>query len=94
MVLSKLFGLEQPLRKLGVASLALFGSFARGVAGPKSDVDVLIDLVPKRRFSLVDLVSLKNLMEGELGRSVDVVTRDGLDPHIRDRILGEAQKVF
>jgi predicted nucleotidyltransferase len=49
---------------------------------------------PDVRFSLVDLVALKHFLEDCLGRKVDVVTREGLEPAIRDRVLREAQPVF
>lgn len=86
--------LERPLRTRGIASLALFGSVIRGTAREDSDIDVLIDVDPKTRFSLVDLVAVKNLLEERLGRSVDVVTREGLEPTIRDRVLGQAERIF
>lgn len=86
--------LERPLRKRGIASLALFGSVVRGTARADSDVDVLVDIDAKAHFSLVDLVAVKNQLEEQVGRRVDVVTREGLEPTIRDRVLGEAERVF
>lgn len=86
--------LEKPLRQRGLAALALFGSTVRGTARPDSDVDVLIDIAPDVSFSLVDLVSVKDFLEDSLGRKVDVVTREGLDPAIRDRVIREARAVF
>lgn len=86
--------LEKPLRERGLAALALFGSTVRGTARPDSDVDVLIDIAPDVKFSLIDLVSVKNFLEDKLGRTVDVVTREGLDPAIRDRVIREARTVF
>lgn len=89
-----LAALEAPLRARGVASLALFGSIVRGEHRPGSDVDVLIDLDPAADFSLVDLVAIKSLLEERLGRTVDVVTKAGLEPAIRDAVLAEAEAVF
>ena len=74
----------------GLSSLALFGSVARGAARPDSDVDVLVDIVPNIRFSLIDRVAVKNFLEDRLGRRVDVVTKEGLDPGVRDRVLRDA----
>ena len=91
---AELKALEKPLRERGLAALALFGSTARGASRPDSDVDVLIDIAPDVRFSLVDLVSVKHFLEDRLGRKVDVVTREGLDPAIRDRVIREARAVF
>lgn len=93
-VVEQLAALEQPLRERGLSSLALFGSVARGEARPDSDIDVLVDVAPNIRLSLVDLVAVKNFLEDRLGRRIDVVTKEGLDPGVRDRVLHEAQSVF
>ena len=93
-VLAKLAALEKPLREHGLSSLALFGSVIRGTARADSDIDVLIDVAPGARFSLIDLVSVKDFLEERLGRKVDVVTKEGLDPVIRDRVFREAEAVF
>jgi len=93
-VLAKLAALEKPLREHGLSSLALFGSVVRGAARADSDIDVLIDVAPGARFSLIDLVSVKDFLEERLGRKVDLVTKEGLDPVIRDRVFREAEAVF
>lgn len=93
-VQAELKALEKPLRERGLTALALFGSTARGTSRPDSDVDVLIDIAPDVSFSLVDLVSVKHFLEDNLGRQVDVVIREGLDPAIRDRVIREARAVF
>ncbi len=93
-VLVELAALEKQLRQRGLTSLALFGSVVRGAARPDSDIDVLIDVAADARFSLIDLVSVKDFLEDRLGRRVDVVTKEGLEPGVRDRVLGEAEAVF
>jgi len=94
LVQATIAAMEEALRKKGVVSAALFGSIARDEAGPESDVDVLIDVDPASRFSLVDLVEVKTMLEEMLGREVDVVTREGLDPRLRERVMREAENVF
>jgi putative addiction module CopG family antidote len=93
-VLVELAALEKPLRERGLTSLALFGSVVHNAARPDSDVDVLVDVAPDAGFSLIDLVSVKDFLEDRLGRKVDVVTREGLEPAVRDRVLREAEAVF
>jgi len=93
-VFEQLSALKKPVRERGVKSLALFGSALRGTARPDSDIDVLVDIEPEARFSLIDLVALKDFLEDHLDRKVDVVTRAGLEPGIRDRVLREAEIVF
>ena len=93
-VVAELAALEKPLRQRGLTSLALFGSVVRSAARPDSDIDVLVDVTRDVQFSLIDLVAVKDFLEDQLGRRVDVVTRGGLEPAIRDRVLREAETVF
>lgn len=93
-VFATLAALETPLRERGLKSLAVFGSVSRGAARADSDVDVLVDIEPGSRFSLIDLVALKDFLEDRLDRKVDVVTKAGLESGIRDRVLREAESVF
>lgn len=77
----------------GVRSLAVFGSAARDELSPESDVDILVDFRPEARVGLFELVALREHLEGLLGRSVDVVTADGLRSWMRERVLREAVRV-
>jgi predicted nucleotidyltransferase len=74
--------------RYGASHIRVFGSFARGTADERSDIDFLVDLAPGR--SLFDLGGLLYELQQLLGRSVDVVTTAGLRPRIRDRVLSEA----
>ena len=76
------------IRKQGVTSLSVFGSFARDEAGPDSDVDILIEV--ERPFGLFQMVRVQKYLEDLLGRSVDLVHKDSIKPLLRERILGEA----
>jgi predicted nucleotidyltransferase len=79
----EIVALKKPLRQRGLTSLALFGSVVRGTARPDSDIVVLVDVAPDAQFSLIDLVAVKDFLEDQRGRRVDVVTRGGLEPAIR-----------
>ena len=72
----------------GARNLRVFGSVARGEAGPGSDLDLLVDLEPGR--SLFDLGGLLMDLQELLGCRVDVVTESGLRERIRERVLREA----
>jgi uncharacterized protein len=82
------------VQERGATSLYLFGSSARDEAGPQSDLDLFIDYDPARRFSLVDLAAIQNLLEERLATKVDVTTRDSLHPRLRDTITRSAVRVF
>lgn len=66
--------LRPALEARGVVNAGLFGSVARGEAGPRSDVDVVIRFQPDMRPDLIDMGGVQNLLEeGFAGLSVDVV---------------------
>ena len=72
----------------GASNVRVFGSIARGEAGPESDVDLLVTLADDR--SLLDLVGLWQDLEDLLEHKVDVVTDGGLNERMRERVLAEA----
>ena len=76
------------LTELGVQSLYVFGSTARGEAGPESDVDLLVEL--SRPMGLFQFLAIRYRLEELLGGSVDLVVADGLKPSIRQRVTEEA----
>jgi predicted nucleotidyltransferase len=82
------------VRTMGATSLYLFGSTARDEARADSDLDLFIDYDPASRFNAFDLVGIKLLLEDRLGTAIDVTTRDGLHPRLRDRIEASALRVF
>ena len=82
------------VRARGATSLYLFGSTIRGGAARDSDLDLFVDYDPAKKFSLVDLVDIKLLLEQELGIEVDVTTRDSLHPMLRNEIERTAVRVF
>ena len=75
---------REELARLGVRSLALFGSVARNEAGPASDVDLLVEFEGPATFDRY--VALSFFLEELLGCSVDLVTRRSLKPCMRSAI--------
>ncbi|MGW5958580.1 nucleotidyltransferase family protein [Methylorubrum thiocyanatum] len=82
------------VRTLGATSLYLFGSTVRDEARSDSDLDLFVDYDPASRFNAFDLVGIKLLLEARLGAAIDITTRDGLHPRLRDRIEASAIRVF
>jgi uncharacterized protein len=72
------------LEPFRVASLALFGSAARGDLGPESDIDMLVTFAGPATFD--GYMDLKAFLEDLLGRSVDLVTSGALKPALRSKI--------
>ncbi|SOC35245.1 hypothetical protein SAMN05892877_101257 [Rhizobium subbaraonis] len=82
------------IRAFGATSVYLFGSVTRDEADDDSDIDLFIDYDPRALFSLIDLASIKLLLEDELSVEVDVTTRDSLHPRLKATIEKSAIRVF
>jgi len=80
------------LFSLGVRSIGLFGSFARGEAGTESDVDILVEFdASKKTFD--NFIDTCFLLEDLLGRRVELVTGESISPYIRPYVLKEVEYV-
>jgi predicted nucleotidyltransferase len=85
--------LAQLCRRHGIAELAVFGSVARGTAGPDSDIDLLYVREPGNDLGMA-YFALQDDLEELLGRPVDLVARDGLNRIGRDEVLAEALVLY
>lgn len=85
---------EAELRAFGVQRLSLFGSLARGEAGPESDVDLAVTLDPERKIGLFRYVALQEHLADMLGRRVDVVSEPATKPRLQARIEQDRVHVF
>jgi|SRR5580658_4498973 predicted nucleotidyltransferase len=74
-----------------ISLLALFGSVARGDAGPASDLDVLVEF--ERPVTLSAFLALEDELSGLAARRVDLVSTRALKPYIGRRVLAEAVTV-
>ncbi len=76
----------------GAVRVAMFGSMARGDAGPESDVDLLVRF--GEPISLLALVRLERELSEALGRDVDLLTEAAVSPYLRDRIEREQRVLY
>ncbi len=71
--------------KYGAHNVRVFGSVARGEAGPNSDIDFLVEFESGR--SLLDHASLMLDLQQLLSCNVDVISERGLRPRVREQIM-------
>jgi len=86
---------REQLRALGVDELFLYGSVARNQAREDSDVDLLVEPV-NQKFSIFDLVRVRDLCRAILGTDAEVHDYDGLRrlPEFRRRVGDDLVRVF
>jgi hypothetical protein len=82
------------LKAKGVLHAAVFGSTARGEAGPGSDVDVLVEIDPGREMDLIDYGSLSEDVRAMFGGRGDMANLRTLKPHVRPSALRDAVYAF
>ncbi len=70
-----------------LSELGIFGSYVRGEQNEESDIDVLIDYTEAP--DLIELIDFEYYLSDNLGIKVDVVTKNGLKPRLKERILSE-----
>jgi len=83
-VLERLAARKEDLARLGVRSLALFGSVAREEAGPTSDVDLLVEF--EGPATLDRFLALESYLQNLLDSSVDLLTQRSVKPALRSSI--------
>lgn len=84
-VISRIRKRKAELTKLGVKSLSIFGSVARGEELPDSDVDILVEFDGRTTFDR--FMDTKFYLEEILGRKVDLVTPQAIKPRMKSYIM-------
>lgn len=80
------------LKRAGIKRSSIFGSYAKGEEGKKSDVDILIDMPSNK--SLLDFAGLKIKLEEILKRKVDLVEYSSIKPLLKKSILGRQVRIL
>lgn len=79
------------LKRHGVVSAAVFGSYARNEQNDHSDVDIIIRYSSKNDKTLLDLVRLRDELKEVLQVEVDLLTEKSIPQSLRDDILRDKQ---
>jgi hypothetical protein len=94
-------GLEEKLpqiaeicRRHGVRELLLFGSALGPDFRPDSDFDFLVEFLPERKIGLFEYAGMQNELEDLLQRKVDLVSKRGLKPLIREEVLSRTETIY
>lgn len=75
----------------GGSNVRVFGSVARGEAGPFSDIDFLVDFPPDT--SIFTVIGLWRELSELLDRDVDLLTDGALDDDLREFVLRDAVRL-
>jgi len=82
-------------REYHIRRLELFGSRARGETRASSDIDLLVEYDPESGMTMFRFLDLEaELQKVFPGQKVDLVSRNGLSPYLKDEILRTTQVLY
>ena len=82
-------------RRWKISEVALFGSVLRSDFRGDSDVDVLVTFAPGEKWSLLDLVAMRDELKDIFGREVDLAEEKCVrNPFKRSEILRTKQVIY
>jgi uncharacterized protein len=93
-IVAKLASLRAILRSEGVEHLAIFGSRARGDNLETSDLDLLIEVAPAGKFSILNLVGVEHIVAESVGLPANAFMRRSLDDSFKSSISPDIIQVF
>ncbi len=77
-----------------VAEAWIYGSFVRGDDTEKSDLDMMIALNNKEKYSLFDLLDISHIIEKKINRKVDLVEKGFLKNIALENFEKEKIKIY
>ena len=80
------------LVKHGIKRILVFGSYVRNEATPKSDLDLIVDF--PEGTSLLDHIGIEIELSEALNMKIDLLSRNGISPYIKDHVLKEAIVIY
>jgi predicted nucleotidyltransferase len=80
------------LVKNGIKRILVFGSYARNEATTKSDLDLIVDF--PEGTSLLDHIGIEIELSEALNMKIDLLSRNGISPYIKDHVLKEAIVIY
>ena len=84
---------KKELASLGIKDIGIFGSYIRGEAKEKRDIDILVDVSPESALTLFSLIDIEMKLSEKFNRKVDLVLKSDLKPNIGKQILREVEYV-
>jgi len=90
---AKIESIKNYFKTRPVLKAYLFGSYVRGVADNKSDIDILVDLDYTQRIGL-QFIQMKLDLEKLLNSEVDLVSSNGMSKYIKPLVDVEKRLIY
>ena len=87
--------LEKFCKKNGIKKLSLFGSVLRDDFGPTSDVDMLVEFMPKETVGYMRLIGIETALTDLFGvRKVDLRTPGEISDLFIEKVMKESEILY
>jgi len=90
---TKIESIKNYFKTRPVLKAYLFGSYVRGVADNKSDIDILVDLDYSQKIGL-QFIQMKIDLEKLLNSDVDLVSSNGMSKYIKPLVDVEKRLIY
>ena len=90
---SKIESIKNYFKTRPVLKAYLFGSYVRGVADNKSDIDILVDLDYNQKIGL-QFIQMKLDLEKLLNSEVDLISSNGMSKYIKPLVDLEKRLIY
>ena len=77
-----------------VATAWLFGSAARQEDKPNSDVDIMVEMNTKKKYSFFDLLDIAYLIEKQIHKKVDIVEKGYLKDFAANSAVNDMVQIY
>lgn len=77
-----------------VVAAYLFGSTARNEANVNSDIDVMVELTPKEKHTMFDLLDIQDRLQLLFNKKVDVVEKGFVKSHAKTAIENDLKLII
>lgn len=91
--INKIESIKDYFKTRPVLKAYLFGSYVKGVADNKSDIDILVDLDYSKKIGL-QFIQMKLDLEKLLNNQVDLVSSNGMSKYIKPLIDVEKRLIY
>jgi predicted nucleotidyltransferase len=85
---------QATLQAMGVASLALFGSIARGEETEESDIDLVACFDEATRLSILKIIGVENYLTDLFHRPVQITSEPVRKPRLARNIARDRRDIF
>ena len=90
---TKIESIKDYFKTRPVLKAYLFGSYVRGIADNKSDIDILVELDYSQKIGL-QFIQMKLDLEKLLNSEVDLVSSNGMSKYIKPRVDEEKRLIY